>query len=181
MTGMMSGNAGGIALIAALDRHRAIGRAGGMPWHLPDDLARFKRLTLGKPVLMGRKTALSIGRALPGRRNLVLSRHGDAPYAMQETVRSLDEARALAGDADLMVIGGGEIYALALPIATMLYMTEIDARADDADTWFPAFDRAQWREVAREAHAADARHAYAFDFVDYVVADQPLADRTSAD
>jgi dihydrofolate reductase len=138
-----------------------------MPWHLPDDLARFKRLTLGKPVLMGRKTALSIGRALPGRRNLVLSRAGDAPYATQETVRSLDEAIAAAAGTELMVIGGGEVYALALPLATRLHLTEIDTRAADADTWFPAFDRAQWQEATREPHAADARHAYPFDFVDY--------------
>lgn len=163
---------GDVALIAALDRNRAIGRAGGMPWHLPDDLARFKRLTLGKPVLMGRRTALSIGRILPGRRNLVLSRRGDAPYAMQETVRSLDEAIDAVAATELMVIGGGEIYALALPRATRLYLTEIDVAAQDADTWFPAFDRARWREVARTAHAADARHAYAFDFADYVIAGQ---------
>lgn len=168
MSGLTDGTAGrAIALVAALDRNRAIGRAGDMPWHLPDDLARFKRLTLGKPVLMGRKTALSIGRALPGRRNFVLSRRGDAPYALQETVRSLDAALAAAAGSELMVIGGGEIYALALPLATTLHLTEIDARADDADTWFPAFDRAQWREETREPHAADARHAYAFDFVDY--------------
>ncbi|ODU34415.1 MAG: diacylglycerol kinase [Lysobacterales bacterium 69-70] len=156
-----------MALIVALDRSGAIGRAGDMPWHLPDDLARFKRLTLGKPVLMGRRTALSIGRALPGRRNLVLSRGGDAPYATQETVRSLDAAIAAAGDAELCVIGGGEIYALTLPLATRLCLTEIDTQAADADTWFPAFDRAQWRERTREHHPADARHAHAFDFVDY--------------
>lgn len=173
----MNAATGNLTLIAALDRNRAIGRDGGMPWHLPDDLARFKRLTLGKSVLMGRRTALSIGRALPGRRNLVLSRRGDAPYAAQETVRSLDEAIDAAAAAELLVIGGGEIYALALPRATRLYLTEIHISAPDADTWFPAFDRAQWREVAREAHAADARHAYAFDFVDYVVVDQASVDK----
>lgn len=157
----------GIALIAALDRNGAIGRAGDMPWHLPDDLARFKRLTLGKPVLMGRRTALSIGRALPGRRNLVLSRSGAAPYPGQETVHSLDAALAAAAGAELCVIGGGEIYALTLPLATRLHLTEIATQAADADTWFPAFDRAHWREQSREHHPADARHAHAFDFVDY--------------
>ncbi|MBL8297099.1 MAG: dihydrofolate reductase [Rhodanobacteraceae bacterium] len=156
-----------ISLVAALDRNGAIGRAGDMPWHLPADLARFKRLTLGKPVLMGRKTALSIGRALPGRRNLVLSRTGDAPYAEQETLRTLDEALAAAAGTELMVIGGGEIYALALPLATRLHLTEIDACVSDADTWFPAFDRACWCEEKRAHHLADMRHAYAFDFVDY--------------
>lgn len=164
---MNAGVGTGVALVAALDRNGAIGRAGDMPWHLPDDLARFKRLTLGKPVLMGRRTALSIGRALPGRRNLVLSRGGEAPYPAQETVRSLAAAIAAAGNAELCVIGGGEIYALALPFATRLHLTEIATEAADADTWFPPFDRAHWRELSREHHAADARHAYAFDFVDY--------------
>jgi dihydrofolate reductase len=156
-----------LSLVAALDRNRAIGRDGDMPWHLPDDLARFKRITLGKPLLMGRKTALAIGRALPGRRNLVLSRSGEAPFATQETVSSLDAALALAAAPELMVIGGGEIYALALPLATRLYLTEIDAAVDGADTWFPEFDRGQWQETRRIAHPADQRHACLFEFVDY--------------
>lgn len=158
----------GITLIAALDRNRAIGRAGAMPWHLPDDLKRFKALTLGKPVLMGRKTALAIGRALPGRANLVLTRGATAPYAGQFVVHSIDAAIEFAHSAELAVIGGGEVYALALPHATRLHLTEIDTLATDADTFFPAFDRAEWREVSREHHAADAKHALAFDFVDYV-------------
>lgn len=157
-----------LSLVAALDRNRAIGRGGDMPWHLPDDLRRFKQLTLGKPVLMGRRTALSIGRALPGRPNLVLSRSGEAPYATQQTVRSLEQAIVFANGSELMVIGGGEIYALALPLASCLYLTEIDAAVADADTWFPPWDRAQWRETARSGHGADARHAFAFDFTDYV-------------
>ncbi len=156
-----------IALIAALDRNHAIGRDGAMPWHLPDDLKRFKALTLGKPVLMGRKTALAIGRALPGRRNLVLTRGGAAPFAQQEVVASLDAAIAAAQGAELMVIGGGEVYALALPRATRLHLTWIDTVAADADAFFPRFDPAQWREIAREAHAADARHEFVFSFVDY--------------
>lgn len=156
-----------ISLVAALDRRRAIGRAGGMPWHLSDDLKRFKALTLGKPVLMGRKTALAIGRPLPGRLNLVMTRAQSAPFDTQIVVHSLDEAVARADGADLMVIGGGEVYALALPHATCLHLTEIDAVTLDADTFFPAFDPHDWREAAREHHAADARHAWAFDFVDY--------------
>lgn len=156
-----------VSLIAALDRNYAIGRDGAMPWHLPDDLKRFKALTLGKPVLMGRKTALAIGRALPGRRNLVLTRSAAAPFAEQQVVASLDEAVAAAGAEDLMVIGGGEVYALALPRATRMHLTWIDADARDADAHFPRFDPAQWRETGCEAHAADARHEYAFRFVDY--------------
>lgn len=157
-----------ISLIAALDRNRAIGRAGTMPWHLTDDLKRFKALTLGKPVLMGRKTALAIGRALPGRANLVLTRGGAAPFAGQFVVHSLAAAIDFAHGAELAVIGGGEVYALTLPRATRLHLTEIDSAVADADTFFPAFDRAAWREVARERHAVDAKHALAFDFVDYV-------------
>src|SRR6185437_6758378 len=156
-----------ISLVAALDRHRAIGRDGAMPWHLPDDLKRFKALTLGKPVLMGRKNALAIGRPLPGRSNLVMTRAQSAPFDTQIVVHSLDEAVARAGDADLMVIGGGEVYALALSRAAGLHLTEIDAVTADADTFFPAFDRRDWHEAMREHHAADVRHAFAFDFVDY--------------
>jgi len=156
-----------ITFIAALDRNRAIGRAGAMPWYLSDDLKRFKALTLGKPVLMGRKTALAIGRPLPGRPNLVLTRAGVAPFEGQTVVHSLDEAVARAGNGELMVIGGGEVYALALPHATRMHLTEIDTATPDADTFFPAFDPGEWREVARAHHPADARHPLAFDFVDY--------------
>ena len=157
-----------IALIAALDRNRAIGRDNAMPWHLPDDLKRFKALTLGKTVLMGRKTAESLGRALPKRRNLVLTRNGIAPFAEMTAVASLDEAFAtLAPDESLCVIGGAQIYALTLPLATRLHLTWIDAAVDAADTWFPAFDPSAWNVTARELHPADARHALPFEFIDY--------------
>lgn len=156
-----------IALIAALDRGRAIGRAGGLPWHLPDDLKRFKALTLGGTVLMGRTTAESIGRALPGRRNLVLTRHGRAPYDGQEAVASLAAAQALAGAADLLVIGGGEVYRLTLPLADRLHLTLVDTEVAGADAWFPEWSAADWSETARVAHAPDARHAHGYTFVDY--------------
>lgn len=157
----------GINLIAALDRNCAIGRDGEMPWHLPDDLKRFKALTLGKPVLMGRKTALAIGRALPGRTNLVLTRSDRAPFTGQVPVHSVDEAMARAGDTGLAVIGGGEVYALALPRATSMHLTRVDTAVAAADTYFPEFDAQDWRETAREYHPADARHAFAFTFEDY--------------
>jgi len=156
-----------LSLIAALDRNYAIGRGGVMPWHLPDDLKRFKQLTLGKPVLMGRKTALAIGKPLPGRRNLVLTRSASAPFAGQETVASIASAIDIAQGAELAVIGGGEVYALALPAATHLHLTWIDTAAENADAFFPRFDASQWRQTARLAHPADARHEYAFTFVDY--------------
>jgi dihydrofolate reductase len=116
---------------------------------------------------MGRKTALAIGRPLPGRPNLILTRAQAAPFEGQTVVHSLDEAITAAGDDALMIIGGGEVYALALPRATHMHLTEIDTATPDADTFFPAFDQAEWREVAREHHAVDARHPLAFDFVDY--------------
>ena len=156
-----------IALIAALDRNYAIGRQGKMPWHLPDDLKRFKTLTLGKHVLMGSKTALSIGKILPGRINLVLTRGMHAPFAGQRAVGSIDAALDIAGDQELMVIGGGEVYALAKPRATRLLLTWVDTVASGADTFFPQFDRKRWRETSRVSHAADAQHAFSFDFVDY--------------
>lgn len=156
-----------LRLVAALDRAHGIGRGNELPWRLPDDLQRFKALTLGKPLLMGRRTAESLGRALPGRRNLVLTRSNQVPFAGMEAVASLDEALALAGGADLMVIGGGEVYALALPRASHLHLTHVDTVVADADAFFPAFDPAQFEVLSREPRPADARHAVAFEFVDY--------------
>jgi dihydrofolate reductase len=164
-----------IVLLAALDRNLAIGRGGAMPWHLPDDLKRFKSRTLGKPVLMGRKTALAIGRALPDRPNLVMTRANEAPYLGQRVVHSLDQALEFARGTKLVVIGGGEVYALALPRATQLWLTWVDTATPDADTFFPVFDPKLWRETAREHHAADAKHAFAFDFVDYEPVDYGVA------
>ena len=157
-----------VALVAALDHANAIGRDGTMPWHLPDDLKRFKALTRGHTILMGRRTAESLGRALPERRNLVLTRSGRVPFAGMEPVDSLEAALALAGGETLMVIGGGEVYALALPLATTLHLTHVDTRVDRADAFFPAFEPSDWRAAMRERHEADARHAVAFEFVDYV-------------
>ena len=159
-----------LVLVVALDRRNGIGRDNTLPWHLPDDLKRFKALTLGKPVLMGRRTAESLGRALPKRRNLVLTRSGKVPFEGMEAVASLDEAIALAardGGQELCVIGGGEVYAMTLPRATRLHLTHVDTIVVDCDAHFPAVDPAQWRTVAREAHGADERHAFAFEFVDY--------------
>ena len=158
---------GEISLIVALDRNFAIGRDGEMPWHLPDDLKRFKALTLGKPVLMGRKTALAIRRDLPGRINLVMTRGDTAPYAGQRVVHSLEEAISIAGDSELAVIGGGEVFTLALPRATRMHLTWVDAAVEGADAFFPRFEAREWKETARIAHAADARHDHAFTFVDY--------------
>ena len=159
-----------LVLLAALDRHHAIGRGNALPWHLPDDLKRFKALTLGKPVLMGRKTAQSLGRALPGRVNLVLTRSGQVPFEGMDAVASLDEAcqrAAGTGTDELCVIGGGEIYALCLPQAVRMHLTHVDTVVEGADAFFPSFDPSEWRIDSREEHPADARHATTFAFVDY--------------
>jgi dihydrofolate reductase len=157
-----------LALVAALDRRGAIGRGNALPWHLPDDLKRFKALTLGHPVLMGRRTAESIGRALPGRRNLVMTRGAAAPFDGQEAIGSLDALEASVGaEVPVFVIGGGEIYALALPRAARMHLTHVDCAVEGADAWFPRFDARDWRVGSRTTHPADARHAHAFEFVDY--------------
>ena len=157
-----------LVLVAAFDRQRAIGRDNALPWHLPDDLRRFKALTLGHPVLMGRRTAESLGRALPKRRNLVLTRSGRVPFAGMEAFPSLDAALATTrAAAALMVIGGGGVFAEALPRAQRLHLTLVDTVVADADAFFPPWSPADWKETARTHHPADEAHPFAFDFVDY--------------
>ncbi len=159
-----------VSLVAALDRNRAIGKGNDLPWRLPDDLKRFKALTLGKPVLMGRKTAQSLGRALPGRTNLVLTRSGNVPFDGMRAVDSVEAALEVArieGAGELCVIGGGEVYALALPLADTLHLTHVDTAVEQADAFFPPFDESVWVAASREKHAADGKHAFAFEFVDY--------------
>ncbi len=153
-----------------MDRRRAIGREGALPWHLPDDLRRFKQLTLGKPVLMGRKTAQSIGRALPGRTNLVMTRGTGASLGGMQVVATLrtalDHPEAIVAG-ELCVIGGGEIYALSLPCASRLHLTYVHTDVQHADAFFPEFAASAWTEISRSHHPADVRHAFDFDFVDY--------------
>ncbi len=151
-----------VVLVAAVARHGGIGHSGGLLVRLPDDLRRFKRLTLGHPVVMGRRTWDSIGRPLPGRQNIVVSRqpawHAEGAVAAP----SLDEALALAGDAEkVFVIGGAEIYALAMPRADVLELTEIDAEPP-ADTFFPPWDRADFRQTARQSQATFEGLPFAF-------------------
>lgn len=158
-----------ISLVVAMDQARAIGLDGAMPWHLPADLSWFKQLTLGKPVLMGRATALSIGRSLPGRPNLVLSRReAPAPFEGQRRVASLEAALQAcreAGDGELMVIGGGQVYAQCIELADRIHMSCIATRVPAADTFFPPIEAAAWRELSRRHHPADARHAWDFDMI----------------
>ncbi|MFQ1905694.1 type 3 dihydrofolate reductase [Aeromonas veronii] len=155
-----------ISMIAAMAHDRVIGKDNQMPWHLPADLAHFKRVTLGKPVLMGRKTFESIGRPLPGRRNLVISRNPGYQAEGIEVVGSVEAALALlAGSSveELMVIGGGHLYAEMLPSADCLYLTRID-QAVEGDTRFPAFDDGQWQRIACESHPADEKNPHPYSF-----------------
>ena len=157
-----------ISLIAALDSEFAIGKGNALPWHLPADLQRFKALTLNKTIVMGRKTAESLGRALPKRRNMVLTRSGSVPFSGMETANSLDQVLDLCRDeSELCIIGGGEMYRLAWPLATHLYLTHVDTVVEDADAFFPSFDFKKWQVTPIERHPADEKHAFAFEFVDY--------------
>ncbi|HQR57478.1 MAG TPA: dihydrofolate reductase [Burkholderiaceae bacterium] len=157
-----------LTLIVARARNGVIGKDNAMPWKIPGEQAYFKRVTMGHPIIMGRKTWESIGRPLPGRRSIVVTRNPgfDAPGAV--VVSSLDAAlAACAGATEAFVIGGAELYRLALPRADRLLITEIDFDFD-GDTTFPAPDPAHWREAARDHHAPTVERPFAVDYVEYV-------------
>jgi dihydrofolate reductase len=149
-------------VIVAMARNRVIGADGGIPWHLPEELKRFKRITMGHHVIMGRKTWESIGRLLPGRKTVIVTRRPDLRVPGAIIAHSLDEAIAACGDdAEIFVIGGAELYAQALPRARRLYLTTVETEVA-GDTVMPETDPGQWREVSCESFAADARHPHAF-------------------
>lgn len=160
-----------ISLIVAMDENGLIGANGGMPWHLPNDLRHFKRTTMGKPLFMGRRTHESIGRALPGRENLVLSR--DETYQAKgcHTVTSFQAAQDLVrrqsgkSAQEMVVIGGAQVYTLALPEAHHMYLTRVHG-AFTGDTWFPDFDAGQWQQVSCERHPADDKNPHAHSFIE---------------
>ncbi|HEY1773078.1 MAG TPA: dihydrofolate reductase [Gammaproteobacteria bacterium] len=155
-----------VSQIVAVGRRNEIGKDGKMPWHLPADLQHFKRSTLGKPMLMGRKTLAAIGRPLPERRNLVLTRDQAFSAAGCETVTSLDQALALVGPVpELMVIGGGEVYRLAWERTDRIYLTRIQADVEGADTFFPDVEDGSWRETSREDHRVDAKNPFDYSFL----------------
>lgn len=151
-----------------MDEQRVIGRANRLPWKLPADMGWFRRHTLGKPILMGRKTFDSLGRkALPQRTNIVISRNRELAAEGVVVVASLQQAlTAAAPAAECMVIGGAQIYQQALPLAQRLYITQVHD-VFDGDTWFPEFDLSQWREVCRERHARDERNPHEYSFLIY--------------
>lgn len=163
-----------VSLIVAAADNGIIGRNGHLPWHLPDDLQRFKAVTLGHAIVMGRLTYESIGRPLPGRRNIVLSRDHDYHAAGVEVAGSLDDALASAADEEqVFIIGGAALFIEALPIVDRIYLTRVHA-AVEGDVSFPNLDAKRWRLVSEEHHAADAAHRHAFSFLVY----EPSTQRT---
>jgi len=159
-----------LTLIVAAAENDVIGRDGQLPWHLPADLRHFKAITMGKPILMGRKTHESIGRPLPGRANIVITRQSGYQAAGCHVAHSLEEALALAhaeGAGEVMVIGGAELYADALPRADRILMTRVHASLD-GDVRFPPLEPDAWQVLAVERHEADGRHAYPFSFMELV-------------
>ena len=167
-----------IALIAAVAQNGVIGRDNALPWHLPEDLKHFRAMTIGKPVIMGRKTWESLGRPLPGRTNIVITRQARFAATGAVVVRSLDEALAIAertllesgasegGIDECVVIGGAELYAQALPRCDLIYFTEVHASVS-GDTFFPPFERTHWSELRRERHAAQGNNPFDYSFVLY--------------
>ena len=158
----MTTSSGQLTIVVATDLNNGIGINNTLPWHLPEDLAHFKRTTSGHAILMGRKTFESIGRPLPNRRNIVITRNASWQHEGVETAGSLQQAAALAGAAPAFIIGGAQVYADALPLVDRLIITRIDQRFD-CDAFFPALDSSIWQETARESHHSEkAGLDYAF-------------------
>ncbi len=156
-----------ITLIAAMANDRVIGVNNTLPWNLPADMKHFKAQTMGKPILMGRKTYDSIGRPLPGRHNIVVSRNSGLQLEGCSVVSSVDAALEVAGEvAEVMVMGGASFYEQLLPRADRLVLTLIDLEVE-GDAWFPALEEAEWREVNREEHQADEKNRWAYTFIEF--------------
>jgi dihydrofolate reductase len=154
-----------VNLIVAWSRNGVIGRAGTLPWHLPEDLRHFKRITLGHPIVMGRRTWESIGRPLPGRRNIVVTRNPQWSAPGCERAASLAQALQMCqGEPEVFVIGGAELFAEALPLAQRLFLTQIDATFE-GDTFFPPIDRGRWRETSREHLEPASDRPFGVDFI----------------
>ena len=162
-----------LSMIVAVAENGVIGRNNSLPWYLPNDLKYFKQTTMGKPVIMGRKTYESIGKPLPGRTNIVITRQADYQPEGVKVVNSVEAAKELAesvclidGQDEAMIMGGAEIYALSLPSTDRLYLTEVHADVQ-GDAFFPEYDKSRWQEVAREDFAAEGPNPYSYSFVVY--------------
>ncbi|MDX1555652.1 MAG: type 3 dihydrofolate reductase [Xanthomonadales bacterium] len=155
-----------LTLVAAMARNRAIGLRGTMPWHLPAELAHFKVTTMGKSVIMGRKTWEAIGRPLPGRQNIVVTRDSGLEAPGCDIAFSIEEAVAMAESDEVMIIGGGSLYEQALPLAQRMVLTHIECEVE-ADTFFPSWAADEWVPVSREHFASDNANGLAYDIIEY--------------
>ena len=154
-----------LSIIVAMDRNRVIGKGDALPWHISSDLKNFKKITMGKPIVMGRKTHESIGRPLPGRENIILTRDKTYQATGCTILHSMDEIFEHCNDVEeVMITGGAEIYKLSLEQATNLYLTEVHTEIE-GDTFFPEFDRSEWKEVSREDFSADEKNEFDYSFV----------------
>lgn len=156
-----------LSLIAAMDRNHLIGCENRLPWHLPADLQHFKKVTMGKPIVMGRKTWESLGRPLPGRLNITISRNPDYRAEGAQVVDSLEAAIVAAGEADeIMIIGGANLYQQVLSRVDRLYLTRVDAEFD-GDAWFPEINAEEWMLSSSESHEPDSKNRYPYRFETY--------------
>ena len=156
-----------LSLIAAMDSNRLIGRDNQLPWQLPADLQHFKSITMGKPIIMGRKTWESLGRPLPGRLNITITRNTDYRAEGATVVHSLDEALQVTNDAEeVMIIGGANLYAQAMPRVDLLYLTRVEGMFE-GDAWFPEFSEAEWELVSAESHEPDEKNRHPYHFETY--------------
>ena len=154
-----------LSIVVAMGGNRLIGKDNHLPWHLPADLAFFKKLTTGNTILMGRKTFDSIGRPLPSRRNIIITRNTNIEITGCEVVNSIEEALSLSqGETEVMVIGGAKLYQQILPIADRLYITQVEGEFD-GDTYFPHYDEDDWLEVSCESHQPDEKNKHAYHFI----------------
>lgn len=157
-----------IAIIVAMDQQSLIGKNNDLPWKLSADLQYFRRVTMGKPIIMGRNTHESIGRPLPGRLNIIVTKNKDYAVEGCTVVHSIEDAIAACGDAEeAMVMGGASLYQQFLPLADRLYLTQVHANLEEGDTWFPDWQKADWLELNREDHPADEKNDYPFSFIIY--------------
>ena len=162
-------------MIAAVAENRAIGRNNSLPWRLPDDLRYFKKMTLGKPVIMGRKTYEELGKPLPGRLNIILSKAEQTSLpegvlhfvSLENALAYLENQPDLSENQEIFVIGGGQVFELALPLADKLYITKVHAQIPDADAFFPVIDHTHWKLIAEENHKKDEKNEYDFAFQQY--------------
>ncbi len=154
-----------VAMVVAIAENRAIGKDNQLLWHLPKDLKHFKQITAGHTIIMGRKTFDSMGKPLPNRRNIVISRNKDLELPGAELVGSVQEALALcaADEEEVYIIGGGEIYKMAMPLTDKIYLTVVQ-HSFDGDAYFPEIEPGEWKETASEYHAPDEKHQFGFTF-----------------